>query len=291
MGRDKDEPKKVKATIGETDRKKQDEILQEKIKKLVDFFYMQDSDLKNLGANLEAKRIAILTYALSEYIQIFRPYSLIINKDKYKREYRALFDLKSKTIPPDFFDETSIKEVINPVINQAKRIFLDFSDDSLISIFSDLLSPQWDGPKGLLDIEIFLGLILFYHLHLEKIAPKAVVYQMSTVMMILIHDALVAIRLMDSKGKTSDRITKGTEIKKAKKEQRAKRIIDQWTLFKKKKGTEAISLMTRNKIATVIQSKNYYFSVNTIIQALEQHFKSLNHSPPWKPVIKKFIKT
>ena len=259
MGRDKDEPKKVKATIRETDRKKQDEIRQKKIDKLVEFFGEQALDLKNL----KSEKLELLIFILFEFEEIYGSF-LASNADgKYKGTYKTVI----KTFPERF---SPLWEYAGWVYKESEELFLEWDTDFWISIFSKLLDPDlfrdWQDTDYY--VSIFLGLLfpdkfgskcpidilgegkdqekefpprsimaispidfwyilkvfVFYYRYLEELAPYAITSRMDIAMMLLIHDAFVYMRSYDEKGNHSDRTSRANEGKKEKFKEKAETI-------------------------------------------------------------------
>ncbi len=297
MGQKKDEPKKQKITLKETKQKAKVESekteLQEKIDRLTQSLWKRISDPIDTWVN-PAQRADKLIFLYSIYFEFNRTHDAFRLSQGYRVYYGKFKDLLKNNIR----EYLPIMGNIQEIKKLSTKLFLDFPDDLLISVFSFFLSSKWDPIRDPRDIPILFVLLFFYYEHIEERLPYSLVYQMDIAVMRLIWEVMVEITRIDKEGRGTDRTSESTKTIRANKDQRMKGIITLWEQLKERKGVETIGQMTRNKIATVIknnsqklsQDKKDRVSINTINTVLEHHFKFLNEPPPWKPVKKKFIK-
>jgi hypothetical protein len=296
MGRKKDEPKKQKTTLKEIKQKAKVESekteFQEKIDRLVQSLWKRISDPIDTYVNPEQrfKKLIFLNNIYFEFNKTHDAFRLTQGTKEYKGKFKDLLKNNIRKYLPTWDNIQDRKKLFT-------KLFLDFPDDLLNSVFSFFLSSKWDPIRDPRDIPILFELLFFYYEQIEERLPPSLVYQMDIAAMNLIWEAMFEITRMDKEGRVTDRISTADKKIQANEDQRMKRIISLLEQLKVRKGVETIGQMTRNKIATVIHSSRKSsenkkgLSVNTIIKSLEQHFKSLNEPPPWKPVRKKFIKT
>jgi hypothetical protein len=298
MRRKKDEPKKQKILLRETKQKAKVESekteLQEKIDRLVQSLWKRISDPIDTYVNPEQrlKKLIFLNNIYFEFSKTHDAFRLTQGTQEYKGKFKDLLKNNIRKYLPTWDNIQDHKKLFT-------KLFLDFPDDLLNSVFSFFLSLKWDPIRDPRDIPILFELLFFYYEHIEERLPPSLVYQMDIAAMQLIWEAMIDIRQMDKKGRVIDRTTPSTKTRKSETYRRSKLIITLFDQIKDKRGLESIGQMTLNKIATLIQTisrkssqdKKNQVSINTVKKTLVEHFDSLKQTPPWKPINKKFIKT
>ncbi len=294
MGRKKNEPKKQKIALKETKQKAKVESekteFQEKINRLVQSLWKRISDPIDTYVNPEQrlKKLILLNNIYFEFNETHDAFRLTQGTQEYKGKFKDLLKNNIRKYLPTWNNIQDHKKLFT-------KLFLDFPDDLLNSVFSFFLSSKWDPIRDPRDIPILFELLFFYYEHIEERLPPSLVYQMDIASMHLIWEAMFETTSMDKKGRDFDRTTNGNKKKKDTYEQPKKnKIMASWNKLQEKKGPAAISQMTRNGIATWIQKnlkksshkKKDQASINTIKAALEEYFLMSKEPPPWKKRVK-----